>query len=152
MVVRNISWLAPWFTCRINKVCLGGLSRELLSPCVLQPPCPWVFLSLYPVEPRLSSLLRTFIFIQEEGCKCSVVTLSLLLAIYGGSLDAAVWMPLGTWDTFSKASVSLHCLITDTLFTREEKGREGRHEDGRKPCLAALGNIIIIVIIGIAGT
>ena len=81
-----------------------------------------------------------------------MVTLSLLLAIYGGSLDAAVWMPLGTWDTFSKASVSLHCLITDTLFTREEEGREGRREDERKPYLAALGVIIVIIIIGIAGT
>ena len=60
-------------------------------------------------------------------------------------------MPLGIWDTFSKASVSPHCLITDTFFTRKEEGREGRYEDKRNLCLAALAIIIVTIITVIAG-
>lgn len=61
------------------------------------------------------------------------------------------WMPLGIWDTFSKALVSLHCLITDAFFTRKEQGREGRYEDERKLCLAVLAIIIVTIITVIAG-
>lgn len=79
-----------------------------------------------------------------------LVTLSLLLAVSGGSLDTAVDAP---WDLgYFQQSLSLSTLSYHRhLLHQEEEGREGRYEDKRKLCLTVLAIIIVTIITVIAG-